>query len=78
MAAKVGLQRLLGRGKIATAVERSLGFDPTDREFEQRGYDIESRVPGTGKLRFIEVKGRISGEAKILATRNEGGIVAGQ
>ena len=73
-----GSYRRRGRGKIATAVERSLGFDPTDREFEKRGYDIESRVPGTGKLRFIEVKGRISGEANILATRNEGDIFAGQ
>ena len=57
--------------EIVMAVERSLGFDPTDREFEKRGYDIESRVPGTGKLRFIEVKGRISGAANILVTRNE-------
>ena len=41
-------------------IERGLGFEPTDREFEKLGYDIESRVPGTGKLRFIEVKGRVS------------------
>ena len=52
-------------------VERSLGFDPADREFEKLGYDIESRVPGTGKLRFIEVKGRASGAATITVTRNE-------
>ena len=39
-------------------VERGLGFEPVDREFERLGYDIESRVPGTGRLRFIEVKGR--------------------
>ena len=38
-------------------VERSLGFEPVDREFDKLGYDVESRVPGTGKLRFIEVKG---------------------
>ncbi len=31
-------------------IERGLGFLPTDREFERLGYDIESRVPGTGKL----------------------------
>ena len=42
-------------------VERNLGFEPVDREFDKLGYDIESRVPGTGKLRFIEVKGRIQG-----------------
>ena len=52
-------------------IERSLGFDPTDREFEKLGYDIESRVPGTGKLRFIEVKGRVSGAPTITVTRNE-------
>ena len=57
--------------EIVMAVERGLGFEPTDREFEKRGYDIESRVPGTGKLRFIEVKGRVSGAANILVTRNE-------
>ena len=57
--------------KIIMAIERSLGFDPADREFEKLGYDIESRVPDTGKLRFIEVKGRASGAATITVTRNE-------
>ena len=52
-------------------IERSLGFDPTDREFDKLGYDVESRVPGTGKLRFIEVKGRVSGAATITVTKNE-------
>ena len=52
-------------------VERGLGFEPTDREFERLGYDIESRIPGTGKLRFLEVKGRVSGAATITVTRNE-------
>ena len=46
---------------IIMEVERSLGFEPIDREFEKLGYDIESRDPKTGKLRFIEVKGRVSG-----------------
>ncbi len=35
------------------------------------GYDIESRVPGTGKLRFIEVKGRVTGADTITVTQNE-------
>ncbi|MCX5796458.1 MAG: helicase-related protein [Elusimicrobia bacterium] len=52
-------------------VERSLGFVPTDRETEKLGYDIESRVPGTGRLRFIEVKGRVAGAATITVTKNE-------
>jgi len=56
---------------IVMDIERSLGFDPADREFEKLGYDIESRVPGTGKLRFIEVKGRVSGAPTITVTRNE-------
>jgi SNF2 family DNA or RNA helicase len=52
-------------------VERSLGYEPVDRELEKLGYDVESRVPGTGKLRFIEVKGRIAGADTITVTRNE-------
>ena len=52
-------------------IERSLGFEPTDRELEKLGYDIESRVPGTGKLRFVEVKGRVAGAETITVTRNE-------
>jgi Domain of unknown function (DUF3883) len=35
------------------------------------GYDVESRIPGTGKLRFIEVKGRVAGADVITVTRNE-------
>ena len=57
--------------RIIMETERNLGFDPTDREFEKLGYDIESRVPNTGKLRFIEVKGRVSGASTITVTRNE-------
>lgn len=56
---------------VIMEIERGLGFDPTDREFEKLGYDIESRIPGTGKLRFIEVKGRITGAPSITVTRNE-------
>ena len=52
-------------------IERQLGFDPTDRELEKLGYDIESRVPGTGRLRFLEVKGRIAGAETITVTKNE-------
>ncbi len=56
---------------IVMDVERGLGFDPTDREFEKLGYDVESRVPESGKLRFIEVKGRVEGAPSITVTRNE-------
>ena len=56
---------------IIMETERTLGFDPTDRETEKLGYDIESRIPGTGRLRFIEVKGRVHGADTITVTRNE-------
>ncbi|MCY4059436.1 MAG: helicase-related protein [Gammaproteobacteria bacterium] len=56
---------------VVMKVERGLGFEPVDREFEHLGYDIESKVPGTGKLRFLEVKGRESGADTISVTRNE-------
>lgn len=52
-------------------VERHLGHEPTDRELDKLGYDIESRMPGTGRLRLIEVKGRIHGAATITVTKNE-------
>ena len=56
---------------IVMDVERRLGFEPVDREFDKLGYDIESRVPGTGRLRFIEVKGRVSGADAVTVTKNE-------
>jgi SNF2 family DNA or RNA helicase len=56
---------------IVMDIEIGLGFDPTDREYEKLGYDIESRIPGTGRLRFIEVKGRVAGAPTITVTRNE-------
>ncbi len=55
-------------------IERSLGFEPVDRELERLGYDIESRVvtgPDKGRLRFIEVKGRIAGADTVTVTKNE-------
>jgi len=57
--------------EIIMEIERKLGFEPTDRENDKLGYDIESRIPGTGKLRFLEVKGRISGAATLTVTKNE-------
>jgi len=57
--------------EIVMDVERRLGYCPTDREFERLGYDIESQVQMTGKLRFIEVKGRVSRAERINVTRNE-------
>lgn len=56
---------------IVMEIERRLGFEPVDREYEKLGYDIESRDPKTGKLRFIEVKGRVAGADTITVTKNE-------
>lgn len=71
-AGPVDTQAIAARARaVVMEVERSLGYEPVDREFERLGYDIESRVPGTGKLRFIEVKGRVAGAYTITVTRNE-------
>lgn len=56
---------------IVMDMERRLGFEPRDVELQKLGYDIESRIPGTGRLRFIEVKGRASGAETITVTKNE-------
>ncbi len=68
----VDTQEVAARARaIVMEVERGLGYEPTDREFDKLGYDIESRAPDTGRLRFIEVKGRASGAATITVTKNE-------
>ncbi len=51
--------------------ERRLGFEPRDVSALKCGYDVESRIPGTGKLRFIEVKGRAAGARTVTVTKNE-------
>ena len=56
---------------IVMDIERSLGFMPVDREFEKLGYDIESSHASSGRLRFIEVKGRVTGARDITVTKNE-------
>ena len=52
-------------------VERRLGYEPRDVSQENRGYDIESSIPGTGRLRFVEVKGRVKGARTVTITKNE-------
>ncbi len=51
--------------------EKSLGFKPADVHAENRGYDIESSIPKTGLLRFIEVKGRVKGATTVTISKNE-------
>lgn len=71
-AAVVDTQAAAARARaIVMEVERGLGFVPTDREFEKLGYDIESAIPGTGRLRFIEVKGRVASADTVTVTKNE-------
>src|SRR5690606_1513359 len=53
------------------AAERRLGHEPVDVSSQNLGYDIESREPESGKLRFIEVKGRVAGAESVMVTRNE-------
>jgi hypothetical protein len=51
--------------------ERDLGYKPSDVSELCLGYDVESSIPGTGKLRFIEVKGRVAGAPFVTITKNE-------
>ncbi|MFO1161817.1 MAG: helicase-related protein, partial [Reyranellaceae bacterium] len=53
------------------AAERALGNQPRDVSAENRGYDIESRDPRAGHLRFIEVEGRHAEGREVTVTRNE-------
>ncbi len=51
--------------------EIALGHSPRDVSAAKLGYDIESREGSTGRLRFIEVKGRRAGADTLTLTRNE-------
>jgi hypothetical protein len=51
--------------------ERRLGFLPRDVSDQNLGYDVESAIPKTGLLRFIEVKGRVRGAKTVTVTKNE-------
>jgi superfamily II DNA or RNA helicase len=53
------------------AAERSLGHYPQDVSRHKVGYDIESVDGTTGRLRCLEVKGRIAGATTVTVTKNE-------
>ncbi len=57
--------------EVVMDMERNLGFIPVDREIDKLGYDIESRDLSTGRLRFIEVKGRAESADTVTVTKNE-------
>jgi len=54
----------------AMRYERERGWLPEDVSAEDRGFDILSRHPESGSVRFIEVKGR-AGTGPVVLTRNE-------
>jgi SNF2 family DNA or RNA helicase len=56
---------------VIMQMEKKLGYIPKDVSDKRIGYDIESSIPETGRLRFIEVKGRIKGASSITVTKNE-------
>ena len=51
--------------------ERALGHIPRDVSAEKKGWDIESRDPRAGRLRFLEVKGRQAEGREVILTKNE-------
>jgi len=53
------------------AAERAAGREPREMEHTNPGYDVESRDPTSGKLLFIEVKGRAAGATTVTLTRTE-------
>ena len=57
--------------EMVMEAERLLGNEPRDVSGEKCGYDVESKVEANGKLRFIEVKGRVAGALTVTVTRNE-------
>jgi len=57
--------------KAVMDIEQGLGYEPMDVSCEKKGYDIESRIIGTGKLRFIEVKGRAEGADTVTISKRE-------
>jgi hypothetical protein len=56
--------------QMVMEAETQLGNEPRDVSGAKCGYDIESKVQA-GKLRFIEVKGRVAGALTVTVTRNE-------
>lgn len=51
-------------------IERGLGYLPRDVSATNH-YDIESTVQSDGRLRFIEVKGRVVGATTVTVTKTE-------
>ncbi len=56
--------------KAVMDAERAADREPRDVSADKLGWDVESRE-STGRLRFIEVKGRARGATTVTVTRNE-------
>lgn len=68
MAANAEVERIAMQA--VSELESALGNRPRDVAADKLGYDIESQEP-TGRLRFIEVKGRAKDATTVTVTRNE-------
>jgi hypothetical protein len=68
-AARAEVERLAMEAVIAA--ELGLGNEPRDVSAEKKGWDVESRDPRAGHLRFIEVKGRHADARDVIITKNE-------
>lgn len=53
------------------AAERERGRVPREMPHTHPGYDIESLDPATGRLYFIEVKGKTAGKRVITVSRTQ-------
>ncbi len=51
--------------------EHALGFVPRDVSALNLGYDVESACGNSGRLRFLEVKGRDAAAPTVTVTKNE-------
>lgn len=69
LTARAEVERIAMQAVMET--ERILGFYPRDVSDDNLGYDIESAIVGTGRLRFIEVKGRNAAAPTVTITKNE-------
>jgi hypothetical protein len=53
------------------AAEKALGREPREMPPNNPGYDIESRDPKSGRLIFLEVKGKTRGVATVTISRTQ-------
>ncbi len=66
---KARLERLAVDAVLAA--ERALGYEPRELAHQHPGYDIESRDPQSGRLRFIEVKGKARGAPVVTVHKTQ-------